>query len=286
MARRTTIAILVLALIGLTGAPAAQDIRKVQKTITADGADRISVEWEFGAGRVIVEPEDMAEVAKIEISYDADLVSYDVAYDVRREIGHLSMSTEFEDHIRDGDTENRWDVALSTRYPAELYIEMGACDAAMDLGGIPIVDARFDIGAASGEIDFSKPNPSRIKDFEIKIGASSLTVDRLGNANFDQLKFEGGVASCELDFSGEYHGESVAYIEVGLGSADITVPRGLAIRIESDGENWFSSVDFDDLDLQKAGRNAWESDNFEASENRLVLVLDVGMGSVDITYGR
>lgn len=286
MATPKLIAVCTFMLFGLAGGLVAEDIQKVKKTVTADGAKQISVEWEFGAGRVTLGPADMDEIAKIDISYDADRVNYDVSYDVRREVGHLSMDTEIEDHIRDGDIENDWDVTLSTRYPGELSLDMGACDASMDLGGIPLVDARLEIGAASGEIDFSKPNPSRMKDFAIKIGASSLTVDHLGNANFEQLKFEGGVASCELDFSGEYHGESIAYIEVGLGSADITVPRGLPIRIESDGDSWFSSIDFDDLDLQKAGRNAWESDDFESSENRLVLVLDVGMGSVDIRYHR
>ena len=270
----------------LAGTVLAQDSRKASKTIGADGADRVSIEWNFGAGRVLVASEDMDEVAKIDITYDPDRVNYDISYDVRREVGHLTMDTEFEDHFRDGDIENEWEVVLSTRYPAELFFEMGACEASLDLGGIPIVEAQFEIGAASGEIDFSKPNPRRLKDLRIEIGASSLTVDRLGNANFDELRFEGGVASCELDFSGEYHGESVAYIEVGMGSADITVPRGLAIRIETDGGNWFSSVDFDDLNLRKADRGAWESDDFETADDRLILILDVGMGSVDIVYGR
>ena len=278
--------ILMLALLVLTGSTLAGPVQKVNKTIAAEGAKKVLIDWEFGAGRATVSPQDMAEVAKINIDYDPDRVNYDISYDVRREVGHLTMDTEFEDRIRDGDIENDWEVLLSTKYPAELYFDMGACEANLDLGGIPITDAKFKIGAASGEINFSKPNPSRLNDISIEIGASSLTVENLGNANFEQLKFEGGVASCEIDFSGEYHGESVAYFEVGLGSADITVPRGLAIRIETDGDSWFSSVDFDDLDLSKASRGVWESDNFESAENRLVLVLDVGMGSVDITYTR
>jgi len=273
-------------LILIAGSVVAGRIETANRTVEADGADRLSIECEFGAGRFTVMPADMEEVAKVDITYEPNHISYDVSYDVRRGTGHLYMASEYEDNRDNHDLENEWDVTLSTRYPTELIVEMGACDAALDLGGIPLEETVFEVGAASGIIDFTSRNPRRMKEMTIEIGASSIEIMRLGNANFDYLDFEGGVASCELDFSGDYNGESVARIEVGLGSADIIVPEGLALRLETDDAGWFSSVDFDDLDVEEVGRGVYESPDFDRADGRLVLILDVGMGSIDIYYGR
>lgn len=286
MTKRTVILLIALIAILAASTVLAGRIEKANRVVAPDGAERVSIECEFGAGRFTVRPKDMEDVAVVDITYEPDRVSYDVAYDVRGGTGHLFMGSDYEESMNDGDTENEWDVTLSTRFPAELYLEMGACDAALDLGGIPLEEARIEVGAASGIIDFTKKNPRRMKEMTIEIGASSLELMNLGNANFDYLEFEGGVASCELDFSGEFEGESMATIEVGLGSADIIIPRGLAVRIESDDAGWFSSVDFDDLEVEKVGRDVFETADFDTAKNRLILVLEVGMGSVDIYYGR
>ena len=285
--KKQTVLVLIALLVCLVGsAVMAGPTEKANRVVALDGAERISIECQFGAGRFTVVPADMEEVAKVDITYEPDRVSYDVTYDVRSRTGHLFMASEYEESVDHDDIDNEWDVTLSTRYPTELFVEMGACDAALDLGGIPLEEASIEVGAASGVIDFSRRNPRRMKEISIEIGASSVELQHLGNANFDYLDFQGGVASCELDFTGDFEGESTARIEVGLGSADIVIPEGLAVRLETDDSGWFSSVDFDELDLDKVSRGVYESAGFDKAKNRLILILDVGMGSVDIYYGR
>jgi hypothetical protein len=161
-----------------------------------------------------------------------------------------------------------------------LDLEVGACEAEFDLGGLPIRGLSLEIGAASGRIDFSKPNPERLAEMTIEVGASSLEINNLGNANFEEMHFEGGAASCELDFQGDFVGEAKVELEIGLGSLDIFIPRDLAIRVEAD-ESWFSSVDFHGLRLVETDDGVYESRDFEDAEKRIVFEVSVGMGSVD-----
>ena len=182
------------------------------------------------------------------------------------------------------DIDNDWDVNLSTRTPMELRREMGACKAEMDLGGVPIRELSIEIGAASGVLDFSSPNPERMQEFEIEAGASSLYLTNIGNANFEHFKFSGGAGSFDLDLRGKYTGESKLEIEVGLGSADIILPKGLPVRIESDNNEWFSSVDLHGGNLDEVEDGIYESPDFGKATIRLTIRLDVGMGSVDVRW--
>ncbi|MEE8575858.1 MAG: LiaF domain-containing protein [candidate division Zixibacteria bacterium] len=264
----------------------ADRIEETTTKVGPDGAKSILVECDFGAGELTIIPKKMSDVAVLDVTYEPRKVDYDVSYEVRRDVGHLSLESELVRHRDIEDLENDWELTLSTEYPTELNLEVGACEADIDLGGIPLTDLSIEIGAADGRLEWSKPNPERLKNLSIEVGAASLVVSQLGNANFEYMTLECGAASCELDFRGDYHGESVVDIEVGLGSIEIVVPRGLAIRIESDDNSWFSSIDFDDLDLGRGRRGRYESDDFETATDRLVLILQVGMGSIDITDRR
>lgn len=270
----------------LAGLALAGRIEHESRQIDAEGAKKLDVELEFGAGELRISPKDMSQAVTLDIRYDPRQVEYDVDYKVRKDIGHLYIESEHRKHC-DIDTEkNKLDLVLSTRYPTSLEMDIGACDAEIDLGGIPLERLDIDVGAASGDIDFSEPNPHRLEEINIDAGASSLDMHSIGNANFELMTFSGGVGSFDLDFRGEYRGESKIDIEVGLGSADIILPRGIPARVETESGNWLSSVDFHKDDLEEIDDGIYESPDFEDAETRIVLMLDVGLGSVDIYWKR
>jgi hypothetical protein len=259
-------------------------MEQVSKKIDSEGAERIVIEADLGGGQFNVVSKDMSEAALVEIEYDPKRVDYEVDYRVKRNSGYLILESN-TNRGKDLDTDrNIWDVTISTRYPAEMHMEFGACDAEMDLGGIPLEELSLEVGAASGVIDFSQPNPIRMKDLSIDAGASSLELVSLGNARFHEMSFEGGVGSFDIDFRGKYEGESEASIEIGLGSADIIIPHGLAVRIETEGGNWLSSVDFHDDDLDEVDDDIYETPNFDDADDRLVLIIEVGLGSIDVYF--
>jgi hypothetical protein len=256
------------------------------RKIDAEGANRIEVQLEFVVGELRVLPDDVAEAAVLDLTYDPRRVEYDIDYKVRRGTGYLAIESSRRRKNETDTEDNKLDLLLSTRYPVSLEMDIGACDAEIDLGGVRLERLDIDIGAASGDIDFSEPNPQRLEEIDIDAGASSLDLHSIGNANFDLLTFDGGVGSFDLDFRGRYEGESRIEIDIGLGSADIILPRGVPVRVESSGSGWFSSVDFHNEDLDEMDDNAFESSDFDTAKTRIIIDIDVGMGSADIYWKR
>lgn len=256
----------------------------VIRDIKMEGATRLLIIGDFGAGEFTITPDDIESASIVEIKYDKRRIDYDIDYRVKNSKGVLEL-TSYNRNKNNIDTEdNRWDITLSTRYDTELELEIGACEADLDLGGIPLTELTLEIGAASGEIDFSEPNPKRLRTINIEGGACSLEMYSIGNANFDEFNFSGGVGSFGFDFRGEYKGESEIYIELGLGAAKITLPKNIPVKIEIENANWLSSVDIHGGDLEELDDDLWQSDNFKKAKTRIILNIEVGLGSVDIFF--
>jgi hypothetical protein len=260
--------------------------RKEHETyrIDAEGAKKIDVQFEFGAGELRIIPEDMSEAAVLDVLYDPRRVNYDIAYDVSKATGHLSIETDHRRHKSIDTDDNKLEMILSSRYPTSLEMDIGACDAEVDLGGINLEYLDIDIGAASGDIDFSEPNPMRLKEIDIDAGASSLDIHSIGNANFELMSFSGGAGSFDLDFRGKYDGESTIDIDIGVSSADVILPLEIPVRVETSGSNWLSSVDFYNDDLEEIDDDIYESPDFQDAQTRIILKIDIGLGAIDLYW--
>lgn len=264
----------------------ADTTREVSEVIEADGIEQLDVTLDFGAGSLFVRSGDIDDAAEIDVYYTPKWVDYDIDFKKKGNTGHLRLGSELlRSHKSSDEMENEWRLTLSRKLTTTLDLDFGACEAELDLGGIPLVELTMDIGAASAMIEFSEPNPIRMKELNIDVGASSLELDDLANANADYIKCAAGAASCELDFRGDFKGETELDIDVGVGGVDIILPLGLAVRVEGD-DGWFSTIDFHGLDLRERRGDVWESDDFDDAEDRIIITCDVGMGSIDITAKR
>jgi len=262
--------------------------RKEHETrrIETEGAKRLEVQLEFGLGKLRIYPEDMPEAATLDMLYNPRLVEYNVEYEVKKETGRLFIESLTQKKTSVHTEDNQLDLVLSSRLPVSLEMDIGACDADIDLGGLPLEHLDIDIGAASGDIDFSEQNPNRLEEINVDAGASSLDMHSIGNANFELMTFSGGAGSFDLDFRGKYDGESTIDIDIGVSSADIILPKGIPARVETSGSNWLSSVDFHNDDLEEVEDDIFESPDFENASTRIILIIDVGLGSVDIYWKR
>jgi len=255
------------------------------EVISAEEAERLEVTIDFGAGELEISAADMDEAARLDIDYTPRRVSYDTEYTKRGETGRLYLESKHRGNDWDDDTENEWELVLSTRYEMILELDIGACEALMDLGGIPLTELDIDVGASSGIIEFTEPNPVRLEHLNIDVGAASLEIDGLANANVGRMTCSIGAASSSFDFRGDFHGETELDLDVGIGSADIIIPRGLAVRVECDG-GLFSSVDFHGVKLREVDDDVWETNDYEDSVDRILILSDVGIGSIDIRARR
>jgi hypothetical protein len=259
-------------------------LERVSESVNVENAKRIDIDCELGAGEFKIVSGHIEELALFDIRYDKRSVDYDIDYSERGDKGFLTIDSEHRKNGHFDTDENNWEIVLSDKFETSINLDIGACEADFDFGGIRLTNLDIDIGAASGVIEFSKPNPSRLRKIKIDAGASSLEMHNLGNANFEHFDFSGGVGSYDLDFRGKYSGESNINIEIGLGSGSIILPRDVAVRVETEGDNWLSSVDFHNDDLVEIDDDVYETEDFEDAETRIVLRLEVGLGSIDVYW--
>jgi hypothetical protein len=129
---------------------------------------------------------------------------------------------------------NEWDLQLGDS-PMSLRVNAGAYEGRFELGGLAIEDLEISDGAAESRLSFSEPNLVEMDSLRYTTGASSVTLEGLGNANFEDMYFRSGAGSYTLDFSGQLQRDAMVTIESGLGNVRIVLPPGVPGRVTFDG---------------------------------------------------
>ena len=94
-----------------------------------------------------------------------------------------------------------------------------------------------------------------------------------------ELYLKSGASSTEIDLPSKARQTRVS-IEAGAASVKIHVPTGVAARIRSRGG--LSSIEVDQSRFSPMGQNEYQSPDFETSENRVEMDLQMGVGSIQV----
>lgn len=129
---------------------------------------------------------------------------------------------------------NVWDLKLGNQ-PMDLAIQAGAYQGRMDLGGLSLTDLTVQDGAADVKLSFSEPNPAEMSVLRYETGASDVTLEGLGNANFNTMIFRSGAGNYTLDFSGELQRDGIVTVESGLGNLTLVIPEGVKASVTAEG---------------------------------------------------
>jgi len=236
---------------------------------------------DFGAGELKLLPNaGSGKLFEGRLAYRPNHGQPDLHYSAGGQTGYLTLETHSLKKIfSDGDPKNQWDISFSPKVSHSFDIDIGACEAEMDFTGLPIEKLKLDLGAGEGRVRFDRPNPVVMEMLDIDAGASELEIKGLGNARFKKLKFDGGMGSFRLDFSGQTAMDGQAEISIGMGEVEIVLPRELGVRVYKEGA--LSSIDFDG-DLEKVGDGVWETENYRTAKRRLIIDLSVGLGSAEV----
>jgi hypothetical protein len=169
---------------------------------------------------------------------------------------------------------NEWNFELGSA-PMDLLIKAGAYKGDIELGGLSLASLKVDDGAADVNLSFSDPNLIEMGTLRYETGASSVKLEGLANANFDQMNFKGGAGSYVLDFSGELVRDATVNIDAGLSNVEIIVPNGVSARVLVD--RGLANVDISG-DWEKSG------DDYElAGEGpRLTINVNIGAGNLEL----
>ncbi len=229
--------------------------------------------------------------ATIENESDLDPERF-VEYVPRGSVGYLTINTsgdassgskkhsvEFK-----GFHSNSCDLRFTDALPISFELGLGLGKGNLDRTGLNVKDLRLSAGASSVRLRFDKPNKSVIENLTIESGLSKFEGEGLCNANFNRLKFEGGVGSYSLDFGGELRKEVDVQVEVGLGTLTIDIPPGTGAKVIYE-KNIFAHVDLD-RDFSEEQDNSYYSANYRTAPGRMNIRIDAGLGSVRIHHSR
>lgn len=267
------------------GSLMARDMQRLDAVIAPEAdVKSIILNADIGLARLQVESHETGNILEGDVRYDADKFRVDIAHEQDDEIIDIFLFSEQVRRKLNLDSEdNDWQISLSQDYSWEINMEIGFAECLLDFSGLPITDLAIDIGASECEINFRDPNPQSMRILDIDAGAGELEIEGLGNANFEEMRFDGGAGDFVLNFDGEFSGFKSVRIDVGVGALRLELPRNLPVRIETD-DSWLNSINFRGARLSEIGDGHFETKNYKQSNYGLEIDLDLGIGEADIIW--
>jgi hypothetical protein len=198
------------------------------------GDPPINVTLSFGAGKLTILPNPGDDFISGTATYNVEdfkptVTSESNKISIKQGNIKLNAVPKINQKIK-----NEWSLAFSN-YPMDFTIKSGAYTGEFEFGGLAITDLHIADGASNVTLSFSTPNPSRMQAFRYETGASNVTMEKLGNANFQTMLFESGAGNYSLDFSGSIQQDASIFIETGLSRLVITVPQDIPATAQFEG---------------------------------------------------
>lgn len=264
---------------------------KYKREIPYTNERELKVNLEAGFGNIRIEKGSSTEIISLDIDTNlkGDIAQY-IDYSNNDKVGYLNINTsdilkkETKKKKRSfrlsGFDNNYWSMRFTDAIPIAFDIELGMGKGNIDLTDLNVKDFNISTGASSVTLRFDKPNRGIIENMNIETGLSKFKGYGLSNANFEHLKFQGGVGSYILDFSGDLKKDVDVDIEVGLGSITILIPEEIGAKVYYE-KNWISSIDLP-KDFEEEEEDYYFSSNYYSVTGRINMHIEAGMGSVTI----
>ncbi len=282
MTMRTTDTILMLALLTPALLPAQRAVREFP--MTSEREMVVIVDISFGTLILERGPRGMAAVVEYDDEKDAHdqiAVSYDVD-DGRAKLRVRSKerSDVFKDKNEHDFEKRRVRIQCTEDVPIMFELELGAGRGELDLTGLQVQEFRISTGASKVRMWTNQPNPISADVVEIESGVSKFNAEGLSNLNFRRLKFDGGVGSYSLDFSGRLLRDCEVDIDVGLGAIVVDLPLDVDARLNYE-DNWFSQFNLIG-DFHERTDGVFETADFGKGRHSITVTIDSGLGSVKV----
>lgn len=212
-----------------------------------------------------------------------------IRYDIRNRVGYLALALGEDLHATrknggsftiSGIEGGTWDLRFSNAIPVSFDVELGVAKGMFDLTGLQVKDFKLSAGASDVVLVFDSPNRATIDEMSIESGVGKFTGRNLGNANFKSFRFEGGVGTAALDFTGLSQGEVDVDVQIGLGTCTMIIPNDVGARVFFQ-ESLVSKIDFD-RSIRASGENEYVSENYRTAKGRMNIRIDAGLGKVKI----
>jgi hypothetical protein len=220
----------------------------------------------------------------LDLDYDKASYTQDVNYSPPStgEAGRLSFRLESIHRmgIRRHEHGNTLRLAFNDSVPLNLDLNTGVGDARLSLSGMKIARIRFESGVGGGRLSAYEPNSITCESIMIKTGVGRIEAVGLGNLNFRELEFEGGVGGANLDFTGDWKQNADVRIQVGVGGVNVVMPREIGVRLEAE-KHFMSGLQLEGFQQRDA---YYYSDNYEKATIRVSIRVVAGIGGLKVTW--
>ena len=157
------------------------------------------------------------------------------------------------DQWNDQQNEARWDLGFNPTIPLSLDLTALAGSSNLDLRELLIQDLSLQLSA--GEITLFLPGGEYDVDMETNAAAATMTLPQTG--------------------------QHVIELRVNAGSVNIELPEGMELRVEVD--QTLGSFNTHLSGLERVGdSDVWQTAGYDDSPDRIDLILNISVGSVDI----
>jgi hypothetical protein len=241
--------------------------------VPAEAGD-VELTLAFGMGEMTLTPGAASDLVSGVATYNVADFKPEISVEgtrVRVEQGSLNLDgiPDFDDKI-----ENAWTLSLGTT-PMLLNINAGAYSGKLELGGLALKSLEVNDGASDVDVMFSTPNLVEMQMFRYNTGASTISIEGIGNANLSTFLFRGGAGSYTLDFSGALNRDLVANIEAGVSTVKIVIPEGVPAQVTFEGAV---------SDVQTSGTWEQTGDSYQqaGSGPRITLIVKLSAGSLEL----
>jgi len=156
---------------------------------------------------------------------------------------------------------------------------MGASENTFELGGLPLTRLDVKQGAGKSDINFAAPNPQPLSVINVESGAMALEMTNLANANFAQMKVDGGAAGYKFDFGGTLQRDAHVKITTGMSGVELIIPTTTAAKISA--ETVMGGLNLGDGFTKKDGA-FWTEAAIKGQTPLLTIEVSVSLGGLTV----
>jgi len=175
---------------------------------------------------------------------------------------------------------NKLRLSFNNSIPLKLKVSAGVGEARLSLSGLKISQIDFESGVGEAKVSAYEPNAALCEYIKIKNGVGRLEAIGLGNLNFRELEFEGGVGGATLDFTGEWKQSADIRIRVGVGGVTVHMPREIGVKVEAE-KNFLSGLHLEGFSKQDS---YYYSENYTRAAIRVTINVAAGIGGLRISW--
>ncbi len=236
----------------------------------------------FDIGALEITGQKAPNLYSMDLEYDKSSYRPEIDYSGLGEEGRLTFKLESTHKlgIRSERQTNRLRLNLSDAIPVKLSVNTGVGDARLSLSGMKVARLDLESGVGGSKISAYEPNPVTCESVRIKSGVGSLEAVGLGNLDFRELEFEGGVGGASLDFTGQWKQDADIRIQVGVGGVNVRMPRDVGVRVEAE-KHFLSGLHLDGFNKHDS---YYYSDNYEKAKIRVTVQVATGVGGFKISW--